>query len=243
MIQDLLATAGISALTATSNTLPARVSQSSARLFAILQPMFPTGNVHPMTALERREYPDCVYEIGTADSMTYEAMEIAHVVNMFITIRDPDYAVVVETTDALVAELELHAGINVVDFSGDYEDAQELYRIALEIEISTPAGVDDSNDSASSVLILPTQCKAPASPYDGGCIQQLLSCQHAIVIQDTTPARVQETRERIMGTLLGKQIAPDHHPLQYAAGNVLEPGGGLAGWVDTFVDSHRVRAA
>lgn len=228
-------------LVASSSNLPARVAESSSRLYGLLVPLFPGGNVHPMTSGERREYPDCVYEIGTADSMTYEAMEIAHVVNMFVTIRAPDYGDVVEKTDAVVAALEVSSGVNVVDYSGDFEHEQSLYRVALEIEISTPSGADA--EDSRSVIVLPGQCKAETSPYDGGCISQLVHCQSAIVMQASDAFTLELMRYQTRSALLGKEAARDHHPLRYHSGHPLDPGGGLAGWVDVYLDTHRIKAA
>ncbi len=228
-------------ITAASNTLPSRVSESSTRLFSLLKPLFPDGNVHPMTSLERRGYPDCVYEIGTADTMVYESIEIAHVVNFLITIRSPDYAELVKKVDHVVQSIETNSGLNVIDYSGDYESEQEIYRIALEVEISTPIGIDSPSASIACIIPIHTQCKAATSPYDGGCISQLINCYYAAVMQAASVETIKTMKLNVSKTLLGKKSANDHHPLQYSSGNVINPGGGLAGWVDIYIDTYRIK--
>jgi len=221
------------------NNRTSKVRPASLRLYNLLLNYLPKEQVHPITSHEKRMYPDCVYELGSADAVVINTVEVAHIVRFFVVLRDTNIDALSSLADKITTAMEAENGMNVIDISsGGYEPEEKLYHLAIELEISYPLGVQDNHQS---IAVLYPNATADETPYTGGCVKQRIHNHYTLVIMADTESTLDSLIKQTQVLLIGKTVSDGSTPLHFKDGKITDIGGGLFCRIDRYIDTHRTQ--
>lgn len=247
LIADLLANTGLRVLSLEqSQSIHQSGMAAQQRLYDLIKPLFPEGNVYPDTAHDNRSFPDCVYSVADTGSVGYRNMDVSHSVLFGLSIRDKNQADLVSKFDEITQALHPQSGVQILGYATGYEHNTGdggNYVIGIEVLVSSPVGEDAGNAQRYPLQVLPGACLGVEPQYNN-CSTQNIDCEYHVISHADSMTALQTHRVQVQQALLGKMpdAADGRQPLYFAKGEPLQAEGGLLAWVDVWKSRYRIKA-
>lgn len=220
------------------------------RLYDLLVPLFPAGNVYPDTAHDLRSFPDCVYSVNDTGALAFRGIDVSHSTLFGLSLRDVDQANLVELFDRVAQALHPQPGIQIIGWATGYDDqtaAEGNYVIGVEVLVSHPVGFDDADAEQPYPLLLLPAKETGLEANSDNCGTQSVMREHHIIYhaatQEALSQRRRDVQQAIHFQLLSNPVFPAFRPLEFVSGEPLDAEGGLFAWVDVWRDVYRMRPA
>lgn len=246
-IAALLAATGLRVLSLEqSQSIHQSGMDAQQRLYDLIKPLFPEGNVYPDTAHANRSFPDCVYSVADTGSVGYRNMDVSHSVLFGLSIRDQNQADLVSKFDEIATALHPQAGVQILGYATGFEENTAdggNYVIGIEVLVSSPVGEDATDAQRYPLQVLPGACLGAEQQYNN-CATQYIDCEYHVISHAANMADLQAQRTQVQQALLGRlpDDADGRQPLYFAKGEPLQAEGGLLAWVDVWKSRYRIKA-
>ena len=204
---------------------------SQANLYALLGGLV-DSRMYPLTAPESPTHPSMVYQMVSSTPGTFEGYDVTHTDVFIINIRDDNYDDLMTLSTSVINALSAE-NIEVTDVLHDYVQADNLYRINLELSYSY---ITSASQALPAAFVYPIARTGAESSYDN-YTKQLVSADYAVLIisdDGNVPALLDE----VQSALLGWQQSIDHHEMQYNSGSAIEGVGGMEVWRESYADGY-----
>ena len=209
---------------------------SQAGIYSLLQGVV-GGRMYPLQLPENPTHPSIVYQLVSSSPGTFEGYDVTHTDLFVINLRGPNYDALLTLYNSLVTALA-GSNVDITDAAHDYDQAENLYRINLELTYTYIAAAAQTLPAA---FVYPLTRSGGESAYDN-YTKQLISADYAILIV-TASNNIPALQAEIQAALLGWQQTANHQEMLYGNGAGIEGTGGLSMWREVYHDSYYMTQA
>jgi len=187
--------------------------------------------MYPLQLPESPTHPSIVYQMVASAPGVFEGYDVTHTDVFIINVRGADYDSLLTLVNIIIATLS-GENIEITDILHDYDQAENLYRINLELSYSY---ITSASQSLPAAFVYPLARAGNDSAYDN-LIKQYVSEDWAILVV-TDAGDIPDLLDEIQAALLGWQQTVAHHEMQYGSGASIEGVGGLEVWRESYRDA------
>ena len=204
---------------------------TQAALVALLSPIV-NDYMYPIQLPEQPTHPSIVYQLVSSSPGTFEGYDVTHTDLFILNVRGEDYDELIELVSGITSVLG-SANIDITDAVHDYDQAENLFRINLEL---TYTYINSSLQTLPAVFVYPLSRSAEGSAYDN-YTKQLVRADYAfLIITDDNDIPALQTE--LQHGLLGWQQSAEHHEMEYNNGSSIEGIGALKMWREVYSDGY-----
>lgn len=201
-----------------------------AALYTLLQGLV-SGRMYPVQLPDKPTYPNIVYQTVSSTTGDLEGYDITRTDIFVVNMRGADYDALLTLVGSAVTAL---AGENmeITDILHDYDTAEGVYRINLEINYSYLALASQSMPAA---FVYPLGRDALPSVHDN-FTRQRTNRSFAIVLV-TDDNNIPDLLAELESALLGWQETTAHFEMEYTNGSNIEAVGAMEVWREVYGDA------
>jgi hypothetical protein len=204
---------------------------TQAALATLLSPIV-NDYMYPIQLPESPTHPSIVYQLVSSSPGVFEGYDVTHTDLFILNVRGTDYDELIELVGGITSVLST-ANIDITDAVHDYDQAENLFRINLEL---TYTYITSSAQTLPAVFVYPLSRSAEGSAYDN-YTKQLVRADYAFLIV-TDDNDIIALQTELQHGLLGWQQAADYHEMEYSNGSSIEGIGALKMWREVYSDGY-----
>jgi len=207
---------------------------TQANLCALLEDAF-SDRMWPIQMPENPTHPSLVYQLVSSSPGVFEGYDVTHTDLFVLNMRGTDYDALVTLQNTVIGLLAGES-IEITDMLHDYDQAENLYRINLELTYSY---ITSDSQAFPAAFVYPISRSGEPSVYDN-YTKQLVSQDFGILVVNgpSSPTYTMSALlNEIQAALLGWQQGADHHEMEYGSGSSIEGVGGLEVWREVYRDA------
>lgn len=195
------------------------------------------NRMYPLQLPESPVHPSIVYQQVSLSPSEFEGYDITQTDSYVLNVRGYDYDALRTLYASMVAAIA-GENIEITDVLHDYDQAENLYRINVQIEYTYLAAAAQTLPAA---FVYPVDRSGTPSAFDN-FTKQRIDAEYAILVI-TTAGNMAALQNEIQAALLGWQQGADYHEIEYATGVAVEGVGGLEMWRETYRDAYYMTQA
>lgn len=195
------------------------------------------ARMYPLQLPEQPTHPSIVYQMVSSTPGVFEGYDVTHTDLFILNVRAADYDALLALYGDIVTALAGQT-IEVTDILHDYDQAENVFRLNLEISVSYLAATSQSLPAA---YVYPLAITGSESAFDNYTRQQV-AADYAVLIV-TADDNLVALHDEIRDALLGWQQSATHGEMEYSNGAAIEGVGGMEVWRDVYRDTYYIEQA
>ena len=195
------------------------------------------------SSVSNRMYPVQLPEAATHPSIVssvpgvFEGFSITHTDVYVLNIRGVDYDTLLTLVGTIVTALA-SSSIDVTDRQEEFDQAEGLFKVHLELTCSTIAA---SAQTLPMAFVYPVHRYGELSVFDN-FTKQLIRAEYAILLV-TDNNNIPALQAEVQAALVGWQQDAYHHEMEYSNGASVESVGALSLWREVYRDGYYMTQA
>jgi hypothetical protein len=190
-----------------------------------------SGGMWALQLPENPTHPSLVYQMVGSIPGIFEGYHITQTDTFVLNLRGESYSVLRGLVDDIITALA-GQNIEITDMIHDFDQAEELYRVNLELEYTYLSAAAQTMPVA---FVYPlSRAAVGPSAYDN-FTKQAIEEDFAILLV-TDAGDIPALQDEVQAALLGWQQSSAHHEVEYSSGSAIEGAGGLELWRETYRD-------
>lgn len=215
---------------------------TAAEIKSVLNPSF-GDNLCPIMLDENTTYPASAYQLVKSTRLGDDNYEFVHEDKYVLQIYEQTYPkldqIVKSASTALLKYTKPNqaGSIEITDMLQDWEYEHRLYRCALELTITHLA---NAKQSVPAAFIHSLRAAAGDDLYDRGTAQRVT--EYFVVTLICASKDLETTRQATADCLVGFQISPQSHPVEYSDGSSIGVHGHITVWREVYKYDRYIRS-
>jgi hypothetical protein len=203
---------------------------TQAAMYTLLQGLV-AGRMYPVQLPEVPVHPSIVYQLVSSAANSLEGYDIARTDVYVLNLRGVDYDALLALANSVVGAT-VGTTVEVTDMLHDYDQAENLFRINLELTYSY---ISAASQALPVAYVYPLTRDADPSAYDN-LTKQFVAEVFTILIV-TADGNITALQDEVQAALLGWQQSTAHYEIEYNNGASIEGVGSLEMWREVYRDA------